>query len=223
MSTEFENSPCPLCLSLETQFYHQDKRRCYLQCNQCQLVFVPNQFHLTSAQEKAEYDKHDNNSADEGYKRFLSSTWTPLKTRLLQQKQPSTLGLDFGCGEGAVLSQMAQADGFNMRNYDLYYFPDNSVLECKYQFITLTEVIEHIADAQQVWQLLDRLLEASGILAIMTKRVLNQQAFANWHYKNDLTHICFYSEFTFGYLATKFNWTFEIIDKDVVFLTRANT
>ncbi|WP_040393923.1 class I SAM-dependent methyltransferase [Catenovulum agarivorans] len=221
MSTEIENCSCPLCCSLDTHFYHQDKLRSYLQCSHCKLVFVPQQFHLSAQAEKAEYDKHDNSYADQGYQRFLSRTWTPLKTRLKRQFTEAIQGLDFGCGEGAVLSKMAQADGFNMRNYDLYYFPQTEVLQQKYQFISATEVIEHIADAHNVWLLLDRLLDQKGVLAVMTKRVLRAQAFANWHYKNDLTHVCFYSEFTFAYLASKFNWTFEIIDKDVVFLIKA--
>ncbi|WP_440903038.1 class I SAM-dependent methyltransferase [Catenovulum sp. SX2] len=221
MSTEIENSLCPLCCSLDTHFYHQDKRRSYLQCRHCQLVFVPQQFHLSAQAEKAEYDKHDNSIADLGYQKFLSRTWAPLKARLNQQVPADIQGLDFGCGEGAVLSQMAKADGFSVLNYDLYYFPQTEVLQRKYQFITATEVIEHIADAHSVWSLLDRLLDNQGVLAVMTKRVLDTQAFATWHYKNDLTHICFYSEFTFAYLASKFNWTFEIIDKDVVFLTKA--
>ncbi|EWH08774.1 type 12 methyltransferase [Catenovulum agarivorans DS-2] len=216
MPVDLVPTSCPLCLSEDTQLYHQDKKRPYLNCSTCQLVFVPKQYHLSPADEKAEYDMHDNCSADQGYRRFLSRTWQPLKKRLTHNMR----GLDFGCGEGAVLSQMAKEDGYHMENYDLFYHPDQQVLQQQYHFITLTEVIEHIADSDKIWRQLDSLLAQQGILAVMTKRVLSLNDFAKWHYKNDPTHISYYCEFTFCYLATKFNWTFEIIDKDVVFFTK---
>ena len=104
-----------------------------------------------------------------------------------------------------------------VRNYDLYYFNLPELLERRYDFVTMTEVIEHIADPQSLLIQLDSLLKQAGILAIMTKRVIDQQAFSNWHYKNDPTHICFYSLKTFEWIGRKLNWRLEIIDKDVVF------
>jgi len=81
----------------------------------------------------------------------------------------------------------------------------------------MTEVIEHIANPQLLLTQLNSILKQAGILAIMTKRVIDQQAFSTWHYKNDPTHICFYSLKTFEWIGRTLNWRLEIIDKDVVF------
>ena len=88
-------------------------------------------------------------------------------------------------------------------------------------FITMTEVIEHIARPSELLPRLDRLLSPGGILAVMTKRTRDLAAFSSWHYKNDPTHICFYSEVTFEWIAQKMSWKLEVIDKDVVFFTKS--
>ncbi|WP_017444239.1 methyltransferase domain-containing protein [Gayadomonas joobiniege] len=207
---------CPLCHYDKCEFFYQDKKRSYVQCTRCALVFVPKTFHLTAELEKAEYDKHDNQNDDIGYRRFLSRTLDPLLARL-----PSThLGLDYGCGQGAVLSKMAGEQGVKVDNYDLFYYPETAPLKRSYGFITMTEVLEHIADPAALLPQLVAMLQPNGVLAIMTKRVLNVQAFSRWHYKNDPTHICFYSERTFWWLAKKYSLKLEFIAADVVFLTK---
>ena len=218
-----QSTQCPLCHSQSCQHYWQDKRREYHQCQQCQLVFVPPGYHLSSREEKAEYDKHDNTYLDDGYRRFLNRTLEPLiNVATSRFEQPSCnnkmRGLDFGCGEGAFLSQMAKEQGLNVENYDLYYHPDQSVLKRQYHFVVLTEVLEHLAHPATVIGKLVALLEQGGILAIMTKRVRDQQAFTTWHYKNDPTHICFYSEATFEFIAREYGLSLEILGNDVVFL-----
>ncbi|QDF68409.1 class I SAM-dependent methyltransferase [Shewanella sp. SNU WT4] len=214
---------CPLCGGQHLTLFCQDARRRYVCCQECELVSVPASFHLSPSAEKAEYDKHDNSSADAGYRRFLSRTWAPLLARLQGTHADITRlqGLDFGCGEGAVLSQMARENGVAIANYDLYYHNHGALLHQQYDFITLTEVIEHIADAAQLLAQLNTMLKAGGVLAVMTKQVTSADAFSRWHYKNDLTHINFYSDASFGWLAKHYGWQLELIDNDVVFLTKA--
>ena len=43
----------------------------------------------------------------------------------------------------------------------------------------------------------------------MTKLVRNQEAFAKWHYKNDLTHVCFFSRATFEWLSDQWQADLE--------------
>ncbi|MCL1142860.1 class I SAM-dependent methyltransferase [Shewanella gaetbuli] len=213
-----DNCPdtCPLCESTRLGFFHQDKNRPYFQCQQCQLVTVPKAFYLDEVAEKAFYDLHDNTVADEGYKRFLSRTLTPVLERVNSEAK----GLDFGCGEGGVLSQMAAEAGVSVSNYDLFYFPDTGQLKQQYDFITMTEVIEHIADAKGVLQQLKQLLNDNGLIAIMTKRVRDHASFINWHYKHDPTHINFYSEATFQWIAVQYQWQLEVVDNDVVIFSQ---
>ncbi len=79
-------------------------------------------------------------------------------------------------------------------------------------------MIEHIAYPKELLKRWKKMLDKDGLLAIMTKRVTNQEAFQQWHYKNDPTHICFYSESTFKWVAEEYGFELEIVDKDVVFL-----
>lgn len=204
---------CPLCHGADLVVYHHDKKRRYHQCQTCQLVSVPAEYYLSAEAEKAEYDKHENHPHDLGYQTFLNRTLEPLLSRV----SPLAVGLDFGCGEGKALSLMAKARGYRIENYDLYYANHPETLARQYDFITLTEVIEHVSNAADLLAQLDSLLKPKGILAVMTKRVQNQTAFASWHYKNDPTHINFYAEATFQWLAQHYGWRLEIIDKDVVF------
>jgi cyclopropane fatty-acyl-phospholipid synthase-like methyltransferase len=203
---------CPLCHHTEVVFFHQDKDRSYFQCKRCELVTVPASFYLDKAAEKAHYDCHHNDFADVGYQRFLSRTLTPLLARV----NPNSKGLDFGCGEGAVLSQMAAQQGVEVSNYDLFYFPNHDLLQQQYDFVTMTEVLEHIANPQAIFKQLQGLLNPSGKLAIMTKRVKGIAGFIDWHYKFDPTHINFYSLSTFEWIAKQYQWQLEVIENDVV-------
>ncbi len=209
---------CVLCNKNDVIFYHQDKKREYWQCQNCQLVQVPKAFLLSSAQEKAEYDKHDNQNDDIGYRRFLSRCLDPV----LQRVSLCHYGLDFGCGEGQILSKMAQEAGLSMANFDLYYANDEATLNKRYDFITATEVIEHIYDAKTAFEQFDKLLNPNGFVALMTKQVIDADAFAHWHYKNDLTHVCFYSIKTFEWIAQELNWHLDVISSDVVIFSKGS-
>ena len=209
---------CPLCSDdLHQTVYHRNKKRTYNHCGVCDLVWVPEEFWLSSSEEKNIYDLHQNSSDDLNYQRFLSRTVTPLLNKISLGDK----GLDFGSGPSSTISYMLAQHNIHQSNYDLYYFNDAKLLEKKYNFITMTEVIEHIANQKDLIALLDTLLEPNATLAIMTKRVDNQSAFSKWHYINDATHICFYSLKTFQWVAEKMHWELQIIDSDVVFFSKS--
>ncbi len=207
---------CTLCASDDQVFYHRDKKREYWRCQNCQLVYVPPQWHLSSEDEKAEYDQHENNADDAGYRSFLNRCLEPL---LIRQTLGAE-GLDFGCGPGPTVSVMAAEQGFTIHNYDLYYDNQISRLERQYDFIVSTEVIEHLSQPMEVLRRLDTCLKAGGTLAIMTKRLKGLEAFKTWHYKNDPTHIAFFSESSFEFIARSFTWKVEFVDSDVTFFTK---
>jgi hypothetical protein len=205
---------CPLCQCADVADYFRDRRRPYLQCGQCSLVFVPQEFLLDRAAEKAEYDLHRNDVDDPRYRSFLSRLAHPLVQRLA----PGASGLDFGCGPGPALAHMLREAGFDVAVYDSFYVPDESVLEQRYDFICATEVVEHL---HRPGPELDRLwsqLRSWGWLGIMTKLVRDAEAFATWHYKNDPTHVCFFSAQTWRWWAQRQGATLSIIGADVILL-----
>ena len=195
--TEPENPTCPLCGGTRIAPYHRDRARDYLHCQTCSLVFVPPSQHLSLADEKAYYDLHDNQPDDPGYRRFLDRLFTPLNQRLA----PRSRGLDFGCGPGPALAHMLEEAGHAISLFDPFYCPDETALAARYDFITLSEVAEHLAEpGRELDRLWDNLLPG-GWLGIMTKRVRDPDAFRTWHYITDPTHVCFFSDATFQWLV----------------------
>lgn len=207
---------CVLCGNARLAFYHRDARREYWRCATCELVQVPPRWHLDPDTEKAHYDLHENASDDPAYRRFLSRTFNPVLARL----KPGAEGLDFGCGPGPTLSLMFREAGFPCENYDIFYAPEDSVLQRSYDFITATEVVEHLSAPGDVLNRLWRLLRPDALLAIMTKRVLSAEKFATWHYRVDPTHIVFFHRHTFEWLAQQWGAEVTFPASDVVLLRK---
>jgi 2-polyprenyl-3-methyl-5-hydroxy-6-metoxy-1,4-benzoquinol methylase len=211
------NNHCPLCFTNHINFYHQDSRRRYFQCQQCQLVFVDRASLLSEREELAQYQLHNNDVHDVGYRRFLQRLAEPL---LKQLAATGLSGLDFGCGPGPLLASMLTEAGQHMAVWDPYFAADATVLQRQYDFISCTEAIEHFVNPAQEWALWLTLLKPAATLAIMTKRYTTSAAFCNWHYKLDPTHVSFFCEQTFAFLAQRDGFTLDIVANDVVLLQR---
>jgi len=207
---------CPLCAAADTRHFHRDRRRDYWRCARCALVFVPAEQRLDAREERAVYDQHENSPEDPGYRRFLSRLYDPLRERLA----PGARGLDFGAGPGPTLSVMFEEAGYPMAIYDPFYAPDASVLEQTYDFITASEVVEHLFAPGEELTRLAGLLRPGGWLGLMTKRVTDREAFARWHYIQDPTHVAFFSEATFRWLGEHLDMSVEFPGPDVVLLQR---
>lgn len=203
---------CPLCQGGTGELFFEDSTRRYMRCCLCQLIFVPPVYWLNAEDERATYDLHENVADDPGYRRFLSRLTMPLLERL----RPHQHGLDFGCGPGPTLSIILEEYGHKVELYDPFYANNPSVFDSTYDFICATEVVEHLRDPHQVFTTLFKLVKQGGWLGIMTKLVSDQNAFSNWHYIRDMTHICFYHRNTFIYLAHRFNAELTFIGQDVV-------
>lgn len=63
---------CKLCESDLIEKIAEDNNREYYHCNRCELVFVPEKYHLNSADEKKRYDLHDNSIDNPGYVKYLN-------------------------------------------------------------------------------------------------------------------------------------------------------
>ena len=207
---------CPLCQSSKIEFYFEDKQRSYQQCGNCALVFVPSEFFLTPQKEKAIYDLHENSLNDQSYINFLNRLAKPLVEELKAQSS----GLDFGCGPAPVLAKSLENYGHKVALYDKFYATDAGVLDTEYDFITCTETIEHFHTPATEWQLLLSILKPGGVLGLMTKLVINKERFASWHYKNDLTHVSFFSKETFDFLAKRDNLDLNYVGNDVIMLKK---
>lgn len=222
---------CPLCKTPGACWMCRDEARDYFQCNVCSLVFVPPVQFVSPEAEKARYDLHQNSPHDAEYRKFLSRLFKPMCERL----PPDSHGLDFGSGPSPTLSLMFQEKRHSMTIYDPFYARDPSALEHEYDFITLTEVAEHLREPCKELDKLWNILKPGGLLGMMTRMPsedcrmpngtkstsrINVESFARWHYRNDLTHICFYSHSTFEWLAAKWHATLTFVDKDVILFSK---
>ena len=217
MSFVAEVSCCPLCQSADCLIYSSDKRRQYWRCRQCELIYADPAALLDAAAEISIYQQHQNDPTDLRYRAFLNKLAAPLQQRLAKT---GLQGLDFGCGPGPTLSLMLAEAGQQMAIYDPYFANYPEVLSHHYDFICATEVIEHFYLPCREWQLWLQLLKPGGWLGLMTKLTDHVADFANWHYKNDPTHVSFFSSDTFAYLAKRDGFALEIIGPDVILLRR---
>ncbi len=210
--------PCPLCKNKNgCSHFHTDRLRDYYRCTCCHLIHVPSTHFLSPLKEKCEYDKHQNSPQDDNYRKFLNRLFTPLKSRI----KPNSYGLDFGSGPGPTLSLMFEEAGHRMSIYDPIYAPQKTILTSRYDFITASEVVEHLHDPESELMHIWSILKPGGWLGIMTKLAQNQIAFSKWHYKNDLTHVCFFSTQTMEWLSKHWQADLVIIGKDVILFQKS--
>jgi len=198
--TKQESIPaCPLCAHGATEPFYRDRKREFFQCPECDLVFVPPEFHLLPEAEKSRYDFHSQSLEDSGYRAFLNRLFQPLEGKLT----PGAHGLDFGCGQEPTLSVLFEEAGFTCANYDLHFANDPAVLEKQYDFLTCSETMEHFQDPREEFERFLRLVKPGGWIGIMTQLRDEAPPFSTWFYKDDATHLCFFSRKTFRWLETR--------------------
>ena len=200
---------CPLCAGAPRAFLSADGRD-YLRCGTCALTFLPASQHADAVREKARYEEHNNIPSDPGYRGFLDRVLAPLCAQL----KPGAEGLDYGCGPGPAASVMLGERGFPTQNYDLYFFPDETLLSRKYDFLVCTEVLEHLRRPAEDLARLDALLKPDGLLGVMTGVLEDDASFSGWWYRKDFTHIAFYRPETLGWIAGRFGWTLTRPSRD---------
>lgn len=203
---------CPLCNTKDAGKFHKDKYREYFRCVNCRLIFIPPKYFLSPEAEKAEYENHNNSPDDPKYRLFLSRLFNPMQKLLA----PKSNGLDFGSGPGPTMSVMFEEAGHSMSLYDCFYAPDKSVLEKQYDFITATEVVEHLYQPKKELDMLWGCLKPNGYLCILTKLASELEMFDGWHYANELSHVCFFAKETFEWLAGQWYAEVKFVSEDVI-------
>lgn len=204
---------CPLCGAV-TGAPWRETTGVYRHCPRCDLVSRDPTTWLDADAERAYYGTHDNRMDDPGYRRFLVQLAEPLMARL----PPSCRGLDYGCGAAPALAAMLTAAGFPTVGYDPFFAPDESRLDAQYDFVTCTEVIEHMHDPLGDLARIDALLRPAGWVGLMTELRPPMTDFARWHYHRDPTHVGFHSEASLRWIAARFGWQMKSASRRVILL-----
>jgi hypothetical protein len=209
---------CPLCGENQIKEYSKDFLRLYHQCLSCHLIFVSRDELITLDEEKKRYDAHENNLEDQGYRFYLENIFSIIQSHL----SPGDRGLDFGCGHSKMIEDIAAQQNILIDSFDLFYHPNEKIWNEKYDFIILSEVIEHLRSPVEELQRIQPLLNENGKIFIKTKLLPKTKLeFDHWFYKRDKTHIQFFSREAFDKLSEKFQFESSVEIGEDLFLFKA--
>lgn len=207
---------CPVCRGPGTHPFAAIEGRSYHRCTTCSCTFLAPHQRLPREAERDHYLTHENRPGDPGYRRFLAKLAHPLLHRL----SPGSRGLDFGCGPTPELASMLREAGHEVAVHDPVFHPATQALHTRYDFVTCTEVIEHLHDPAATFGQLASLLAPAGWLALMTCFQTDDERFAGWHYRRDPTHVVFYREATLRHVAVTHGLDIEVPCKDVALMRK---
>ncbi len=197
---------CTLCNGATTPFCNTNNKH-YFKCLVCDAVLLDSQFFITAEAEKKRYQLHQNNIEDIGYQQFVK----PITDAVLNTFNNTQSGLDFGSGTGPVITKILRKKTFEMTTYDPFFDNNLNALKQTYDFIVCCEVIEHFNNPQKEFMRLRQLLKPNGKMYCMTS-VLNETInFKTWYYKNDATHVIFYTPKTAYYIAKTFGFNKVVV------------
>jgi SAM-dependent methyltransferase len=208
-----KNAPvkCPLCHGSAQTFY----KNSFYRCKNCTGIFRAREKRLTPKQEKERYDLHNNDVFDERYQQFVS----PIVEAVKNNYEPKAHGLDFGCGPGPVISKLLTDNNYQISQYDPFYAPNEDLLQQKFDYIVCCEVIEHFRNPNQEFSTLVDLLKSDGHLYCMTDLYEDNKKFKNWGYKDDQTHLFFYTKQSLNWIKKNFGFSSLFINDRLVIFT----
>ncbi len=204
---------CPLCLTHAEYFYKDIQKYC--RCPTCHGIFVIFEDLPDKNREKERYKLHDDNAEDAGYRKFVS----PITANIEKDFSTEAKGLDFGAGTSQIITKVMQEKGYDIIPYDPYFHPDTELLKKRYDYIASCEVIEHFYHPAKEFALLKSMLKKDAKLYLMTDIYDENVEFSSWYYKNDPTHVFFYTKKTFEWIQKKFAFTNLFIEKRLIILS----
>ena len=185
-------------------------------CENCKLVFEQKDNRPAPDEERERYLEHNNSIHHKGYVSYLNRAVKPA----LPWLNPGFRGLDFGCGPVPTLNRLLEKRGFTCEFYDPFFFPEYPL--GTFDFIFATECFEHFFRPADELQKLSDLLNSGGILVVMTKLWNDTRKFKKWRYAHDSTHVVFYHEDTFRFIARHYGFKLlEIKNEKVIILQKA--
>lgn len=209
---------CPLCHGTKNHFFYQNDIGKYALCENCELIFLTQANRLTLEREKERYLTHENNIEDVRYREYLEKTFLHIKDRV----QTSMKGLDFGCGPTLSMSEVLKPQGFQIDAYDPLFFPRELKDKNVYDFVIMSESLEHFYHPDRELNLVDQLLKENGLLLIRTERHKGEEHFKTWYYHRDPTHVIFFNDETFRYVAKLKKWKLEFNSSNVVVFNKGS-
>lgn len=205
---------CRLCEG-QTSVVFKDTR-VFFACTTCGLIF--SDCHLTEQEKQAHYIGQYNNGFNWEHEACYFINFFPRGKKDLKI-------LDYGSGGGYLANELKNV-GYAVDCYEPMFHGEfnrsqNSGL---YDFLILNEVIEHVEDLISVLNNIYYSLKLGGQVLIKTAITDNiisdpynfEHNFREWWYKDDLTHISFFSTLTYEFICANMFTSFEIVQQDIL-------
>jgi len=202
----YTKNKCKICNNTYLSSINDNNlKKIYLYCNNCEYISLDKNYIVSNNLEKKRYLLHNNNPENEDYVNYLCKIINNIPINTKHQKI-----LDFGCGSAPVLAKLLKERNLYVDVYDKFFSPKKIYYFKKYNIITCIEVLEHLKNPLKSFKLFKKHLKKEGMLVCMTNFHPNDiNLFLKWWYKNDITHISFYSKKTIEFISKFLN--FKII------------
>lgn len=210
---------CSLCnTDIKDQGTDKQGRKFY-SCNNCELIQLDKEFRISGKAEKQRYQLHENSTDNKGYLNYLNSIITNSITPFLK---PGNRLFDFGCGPEKTWTAILKKKGYHVSTYDPFFNNNSEWRNKHFDAITAIEVFEHLFSPAAELESLSSCLNAGSFLIVRTMlHDNNWNNFLKWWYKEDPTHVSFYSETTINYICNRWNYKLiQIIDNCEIVLQK---
>ena len=150
---------------------------------------------------------HENSISNKGYITYLNKIIKNTVNPFLNQ---GSRILDFGCGSEQTWADLLIDEGYTVTSFDPYFDSGKEWMSQNFDAITAIEVFEHLSSPSLELNTLTKCLSPGGYLIIRSMLHNNSWIdFSNWWYKDDPTHISFYSKDTINYICKE--WKYELV------------
>ncbi|OJF77580.1 MAG: hypothetical protein BKP49_00945 [Treponema sp. CETP13] len=207
---------CPFCRKNDLYSIYNTKNM-YWRCKNCNGIIRDKSFLLSPPEQKKRYLYHNNDINDPGYKKFLMDFIQPILDEASQNcsiiQKPITRIIDYGCGPIKIETlsnlncifqalveksnsdnQTLFASDCELLQWDPFFSPNPIALKDPADLVCCLEVVEHFENSKDDFEYLAKACKVGGIVVIGTMLVPDKdEDFKKWWYKNDATHVSFYS------------------------------
>ncbi len=231
---------CPFCNNdsfIEENI--QNKR--YLQCVPsnsnvgCGGFFLYPDFFAQLNEQKERYMLHTNSlgakSETNGYRKYLEKFLATVldyeKTKVLNGEVRRLF--DYGSGPSPALVELlgeysrdlAFVNEVEIKHWDPFFYPEGDFFSNGADIVFCLEVIEHFENPIEGFQGLARACSYGGLVAVKTMIAPSTfEQFAKWWYKDDFTHVSFYTNESVEHCARRVGLIFEKELDGVLFLRK---
>lgn len=179
----------------------------YFGCKQCGGVFLDPLIRLSLVQERDRYLFHNNSLLNAGYKNYLERFWQGFISFLspteFDKKLVSSV-LDWGSGPDPAFAKLLDNKGYDVSFYDPFFASKLPKKGTLFDCITGIEVVEHFYEPSRDFMLITSFLADGGYLVVATHILPSDpKDFDSWWYRQDSTHVSFYTELSLRYLGER--------------------